>query len=172
MSMRVIFKPLFFAILILLSGLVEAERRQLPAYSQAYDPKRDPFKDGREAIELAASTQRRVLIEIGGDWCSWCMLLDRTIKQNAQLSEALHSRFVLLKVNMSGANDNWEFLKDFPIQNGYPQLFVTNAKGQILYNKDPGEFYRDGEYAAELILEFLEEWGPKRSRSVANQRLE
>jgi thioredoxin-related protein len=53
---------------------------ELPAYSRVYDESRDPIVDGREALKLAQETQRKVLIEVGGDWCSWCHVLDGFIK--------------------------------------------------------------------------------------------
>ena len=38
-----------------------------PLYSTDYDPSRNPFLDGKAAIELATKTHRRILIEVGGD---------------------------------------------------------------------------------------------------------
>ena len=70
-------------VVLLVAGmqLHASQALQLPAYSQGYDPARDPFSDGRAALRLAMETRRKVLIEVGGDWCSWCHVLD-----NAALS--------------------------------------------------------------------------------------
>ena len=88
--------------------------QELPAYSLGYDPARDPFADGREALRLARETGRMVLIEVGGDWCSWCHVLDRFLNQHAAISTTLHQRFVVLKVNVDDSNDNAGFLSAFP----------------------------------------------------------
>ena len=48
----------------------------LPAYSTQYNVKQDAFKDGAAAVKLATSTNRRILIELGGDWCTWCKKMD------------------------------------------------------------------------------------------------
>jgi thiol:disulfide interchange protein len=63
--------------------------QELPAYSLGYDPARDPFADGREALRLARQTGRMVLIEVGGDWCSWCRVLDRFLNQHVAIGTTL-----------------------------------------------------------------------------------
>ena len=61
----------------------------LPAYSLDYDPVRDPFADGRAALKLAQDTNRRVLIEVGGDWCRWCHVLNKFLEEEDKRSAPL-----------------------------------------------------------------------------------
>jgi thiol:disulfide interchange protein len=131
---------------------------QLPVYSQGYDPARDPFSDGRAAIRLATETQRKVLIEVGGDWCSWCHVLDRFLHAHSSLRTRLHQTFVLLKVNVDERNDNAEFLSAFPRALGYPHMYVTDNKGSILFSQDTAEFLQDGSYSEQRFRAFLDRW--------------
>lgn len=133
--------------------------QELPAYSLGYDPARDPFADGREALRLARETGRMVLIEVGGDWCSWCHVLDRFLNQHAAISTTLHQRFVVLKVNVDDSNDNAGFLSAFPPAMGYPHLYVTRSDGAVVHSQDSGEFLHKGRYSAQRILGFLDHWG-------------
>ena len=131
----------------------------LPAYSRGYSPQRDPFADGRDAIALARRSGRRVLIEVGGEWCSWCHVLERVIKDNPEVERTLRRDFVVVKVNVSDINDNAEFIQGLPAAAGYPKLFVSRGDGTVIHSQDPAEFIRDGSYDAGLVLDFLRRWG-------------
>ncbi|NNF96568.1 MAG: thioredoxin family protein, partial [Halobacteria archaeon] len=120
--MRNIKKHLLPVSLYLLPLFVSAQT-SLPTSSQIYDPARDPFADGRAALKLARETNRRVLIEVGGDWCSWCHILNKFLAENQQIREQLHRNFVILKVNVSEANDNAAFMAGFPKPLGYPHIY-------------------------------------------------
>jgi thiol:disulfide interchange protein len=133
----------------------------LPAYSEAYDPARDPFADGRAALQLARVTQRKVLIEVGGNWCSWCHLLDRFLSKHPALRTRLHQTFVLLKVNVDEVNGNSEFLKVFPRPLGYPHMYITDADGIVLFSQDTAEFLQDGKYSEQRLRVFLDRWSRK-----------
>lgn len=139
---------------------------QLPAYSINYDPERDAFQDGRDAIKLASETNRRILIEVGGDWCKWCHLLDRFLNENPEVKKQLHRTFVLLKVNVSDENENKLFLKVFPASLGYPHMYVTEGNGKLLLSKDTAHFLVNGKYSAEKFKIFFRRW--KTKRNLAN----
>ena len=133
----------------------------LPAYSKGYDPARDPFADGRAALQLAKDTQRKVLIEVGGDWCSWCHVLDRFLNEHPVLRTRMHQTFVLLKVNVDEANDNSDFLAVFPRPLGYPHMYITDIDGTILYSQDTAAFLQNGRYSQQRFRAFLDRWSLK-----------
>ncbi|MEN8174868.1 MAG: thioredoxin family protein [Pseudomonadota bacterium] len=154
---------LYRTILLLICVLPAATawtQEGLPAYSRGYSAERDPFADGRDAIALAQRSGRRILIEVGGDWCTWCHVLDRVIRDNREVERALRDNFVVMKVNVSDANDNAEFMQGLPKVPGYPKLFVSRSDGSIIHAQDPSEFLRNGSYDAALVLAFLRRWAP------------
>ena len=130
----------------------------LPAYSQSYDPARDPFADGRAALQLAQQTGRRVLIEVGGNWCSWCLQLDRFLAENQQIREQLHRHFVVLKVNISEKNDNAEFMAGFPKPLGYPHIYVADADGKIIFSKNTAQLLENSRYSVTRFQQFIDRW--------------
>lgn len=150
---KIFLSLLFFFVLLQTTLAVE-----LPGYSLKYDPKRDAFQDGRDAIQLAKSTNRRILIEVGGDWCKWCHVLDRFINENPEIKKQLHQTFVFLKVNVSDENDNAEFLKVFPAPLGYPHMYVTEKNGILLLSKDTAQFFMNGKYSVERFKAFFKKW--------------
>lgn len=131
---------------------------ELPEYSQVYDDQRDPFKDANAALALAKETNRNVLIEIGGNWCTWCHKMDAFLLKNPSVYQALHSKYVLLKINVSDANENEAFMKSLPPVLGYPHMYVSTASGKMLLSKDTAELQDSNGYSKEFWLTFLNEW--------------
>ncbi len=129
-----------------------------PMYSQIYDASRNPNADGRAALKLAAQTNRKVLIEVGGNWCSWCYALNQFIKKHPELESRLHQTFVVLKVSISDENDNAEFLAAFPPANGYPHMYVTDSSGNILYSQDTANFRENKKYSVARFMAFFDHW--------------
>jgi len=157
-----------FLILVLLSGAlilsqdaVAKENINLPAYSTRYDDQRDPFKDALDAIKLALESQRNVLIEIGGNWCTWCHKMDAFLEQNPDVYQALHANFVVLKINVSDSNENEKFMQVLPPVLGYPHMYVSTAQGKMILSKDTAELQENGRYSAERWLEFINKWQPQ-----------
>jgi len=155
---------LIFVLLVCVTTFVYAGDSKLPEYSTIYDAKRDPFQDGRDAIALAGETGRLVLIEVGGDWCVWCHVLERFIKNNKDVYKALHENYVVLKVNVNDENDNKEFLSGLPKANGYPHLFITKGDGTVIYSTDTTRLVKDGKYVHERVMTFLNHWPDNKNK--------
>ena len=152
-----------FIILFVLNGLAiistaTAAELELPIYSKIYDDKRDPFKDAVSAIKLAKETDRNVLLEIGGNWCTWCHKMDAFLAKNPDIYQKLHDEYVLLKINVSDANDNEAFMKSLPPTLGYPHMYVSTAKGKMILSKDTAELLSGDNYSREAWITFLEQW--------------
>ncbi len=141
---------------------------ELPLYSQIYDDKRDPFKDAQAAIALAQKSNRNVLIEIGGNWCTWCHKMDAFLAKNPQVYQALHDNYVLLKINVSDSNDNEAFMKSLPPVQGYPHMYVSTNTGKMLLSKDTAELLDNLQYSAEYWLRFLSKWQAKNNKENAH----
>lgn len=135
--------------------------QSLPVYSTEYDDQRDPFKDAVAAISLAQETNRNVLIEIGGNWCTWCHKMDAFLEKNPEIYQALHNNFVVLKINVSDSNENEAFMKSLPPVLGYPHMYVSTGAGKMVLSKDTAELQEDGKYSATKWKEFIEKWQPQ-----------
>ncbi len=130
----------------------------LPTYSKVYDDQRDPFADANAALALAKASNRQVLIEIGGNWCSWCKKMASFLDQNPEVYQTLHQQYVLLKVNVSDSNENSDFMKALPPVLGYPHMFVATAQGKMILSKDTAELLDNDDYSTIKWLSFLNEW--------------
>jgi len=157
----------FFSSLLLLFSSLSAIAAELPEYSRIYDDKRDPFQDAKAAISLAQQTNRNVLIEIGGNWCTWCHKMDAFLEKNPEVYQSLHDEFVILKVNVSDSNENEAFMKALPPVLGYPHMYVSTAQGKMVLSKDTAELQEEGEYSVKQWLAFIEQWKPESTTLAA-----
>jgi len=157
-SVLVISLSLFISSITAVNAASAIETPSLPTYSKVYDDQRDPFKDATAALALAKETNRQVLIEIGGNWCSWCHKMDSFLTKNPEVYQALHSQYVLLKINVSDSNENNDFMESLPPVLGYPHMYVSTAQGKMLLSKDTAELLIDSNYSKTQWLNFLTKW--------------
>ena len=152
-------RPGLIAVFMLASfPAMTASELELPQYSTVYDAKRDPYADTKAALKLARETDRKLLIEVGGDWCSWCHILDRFLKEHNNVASRLHKTFVLLKVNVSDANNNAKFMATLPPARGYPHIYIADSSGVVLHSQDTAQFIENKKYSEQQFMEFLDYW--------------
>jgi len=129
----------------------------------AYDPRRDPEKDLAAASAEAKKFNKNIFVEVGGEWCSWCHIMDRFFRDRPDLEALRDQNYVSMKVNMSQENPNTAFLSRFPRIHGYPHVFILDANGNLIQSQ-PTNALEDGRsYNARRVKEFLVRFGPKGS---------
>ena len=142
------------------SGLVLVALFLLGQYAPVtkYDPKRDAAKDIDDAVVEAQRSGRRVLLEIGGEWCSWCHTMDRFFAEHDDLRAMRDRAFITLKVNMSPENENKAFLSKYPPIPGYPHIFILEGDGTLLHSEDTSLLEQGSTYNLATFMTFLREW--------------
>ena len=139
----------------------EAEAKERIWVVAEYDPARDPAADLQEATTRAQAEGKRILLEVGGEWCGWCHRLDLFIKEHPAILQRLSSGFLFVKVNYGRENRNQEFLSQFPTIPGYPHIFVMEMDGSFLHSQDTLPLEEGSTYNEKAILDFLDTWAPK-----------
>ena len=125
-----------------------------------FDPARDPAKDVAAAVAQARDEGKRVLVDVGGEWCSWCHIMDHFFAADDEAREMRDRGFVVVKVNYSPQNKNQAFLSRYPRIAGYPHLFVLGPDGKLLHSQDTGELEAGKSYDRDKMLGFLRNWTP------------
>lgn len=123
-----------------------------------FDPSRNPEQDLKAAIELAQSSNRRIILDVGGKWCIWCKRLDAFFEQDTEVKYLRDKHFVWVKVNFSPENQNRDFLCKFPKIDGYPHLFVLDKNGVLLHSQNTSELESGKGYSKTKFLEFFRKW--------------
>ena len=140
-----------------LPGLAAEDPQRLPF---EFDPARDAGPDLEVALRIARAAGRRVLVEVGGEWCSWCHIMGRFFAANPDLKHYRDTRYVWLKVNWSKENKNEVFLRRFPAIRDYPHLFVLDSGGRLLHSQDTQELETTKNYDPAAMRAFLVKWAP------------
>ena len=124
----------------------------------AYDPASDPAADLQKAISRAQKENKRILVEVGGEWCVWCHIMDRYYDSHPELLKLREDHFVLLKVNYSDENTNQKFLSQYPAVDGFPHIFILESDGTLLHSQNTSELEDGQSYDQRRFTAFLVDW--------------
>jgi thioredoxin-related protein len=123
-----------------------------------FDPASNPNDDLKVVIELAGNTNKRIILDVGGEWCIWCHRIDAFIHNTGEIKSLLEENFIVLKINYSKENKNEKFLSQYPQVAGYPHFFVLDKEGKLLHSQNTGELEKDKDYDKEKFIAFLNKW--------------
>lgn len=141
------------------------------SYSQEkvhiYDPTANAETQVNEALKKADNEGKHVMLQIGGNWCIWCVRLNAFEHSDPKIDSLLKADFVLVHVNYSPENKNTELLKklEYPQRFGFPVLVILDAKGRRLHTQDSGmlEALKNNSkiyYDQQKVYGFLSKWSP------------
>ena len=125
-----------------------------------YDEAGDPALDLATTVTRAQAEGKRILLQVGGEWCGWCKLLDQFIRDHDTISQKLETGFLIMKVNWSRDNHNEAFLGQYPAIQGYPHIYVLEKDGTFLHSQDTVELEEGRSYNQDAITAFLDKWMP------------
>jgi thioredoxin-related protein len=150
-------KVLFILSFILLTGnflLAQTEGVHI------YNPNANAREDIASAVKQAKAENKQVLLQIGGNWCPWCVKLDGFMAGDSQIDSLLKADYVRVMVNYSKENKNEEVLKLLgnPQRFGFPVLVILDQEGIRLHTQDSWYLEKDKFYDKEKLMHFLEMW--------------
>ncbi len=148
---------LFFAFII-------AGNIALAQQTQLYNPNADAANEIATAIKKAKAQNKYVLIQAGGNWCSWCIEFARMAKATPKIDSVINAGFIWYHLNWSKENENKNIFKlyDFPQRFGFPAFIILNQKGERIHTQN-SEYLEDGKksYSPSKVQAFLEMWSPR-----------
>ena len=133
-----------------------------------YDPARNAEQDINAALREAGRNGKHVLLEVGGEWCIWCHIMDAFFEKNPELLALREKNFIMLKINFSEENKNEQVLSRYPAISGYPHIFVLDAKGKLLHSQDTAKLEEGKSYNLARFTAFLKEWSPPEKTSAGH----
>ncbi len=153
-QMKIIIIP-FFLVISFLSGAQEAK---------LYNPLANATTDIAAAIKKAKATNKFVLIQAGGNWCSWCLEFARFAKADTKIDSVISASFVWYHLNYSKENENKPMFAKlgYPQRFGFPVFIILNGKGERVHTQ-ASEYLENGNksYDQQKVQTFLEMWSPR-----------
>lgn len=150
-------------ILIIAFCLISYTSRAQTAESKLYHPEANAENEISTAIKKAKAEKKYVLLQGGGNWCSWCIEFARFCKADDKIDSVINAAFVWLHLNYSKENYNKVLFAKYgyPQRFGFPVFLILNEKGELIHTQN-SEYFEDGKksYNREKVQTFLEQWSP------------
>ncbi len=137
----------------------------LASFSQEkkiYDPDANAQADVTRAIELAQKNGKHVFLQIGGNWCSWCIKFHNFVEADSELKSCLSENYEVVKVNYDSKNRQEELLSElgFPQRFGFPVFVILDGAGNRIHTQNSAYLEKDKSYDRGVVLRFLKNWSP------------
>ena len=131
-------------------------------YKKVYDTKADAKADIKEAIELAQKEGKHVFLQIGGNWCPWCIKFHNFIEADSELKTYMNNNYEVVKVNYDRENRQEELLTtlEFPQRFGFPVFVILDSKGNRIHTQNSAYLEKDKSYNKDVVLGFFKNWSP------------
>ncbi len=127
-----------------------------------YNPSANAKNDIAKAVLQAKQEGKHVIIQVGGNWCPWCIKLHKYLKSNSEINTLLKDNYVFLEVNYSKENKNLDALEmlDYPQRFGFPVMVILNGEGERIHTQNTGNLEEAKAYDFKKVKSFLYNWRP------------
>ena len=127
-----------------------------------YDPNANAEEDIKKAVQTAQSSGRHVFLQIGGNWCPWCVKFHNFLEADEDLSSYVTNNFVVVKVNYDTKNRQEKLLASlgFPQRFGFPVFVILDARGDRIHTQNSAFLEKDKSYDPDKVMRFFKNWSP------------
>ena len=129
---------------------------------KVYNPEIDATQQIADAVVKAKEEGKHVYLQIGGNWCSWCIMMHRFYSSDAKIDSTMNADYVVEMVNYSKENGNTEAMTKlgFPQRFGFPVIVILDGDGNRIHTQNTVCLEEGRGYNPEKFLKFLYNWSP------------
>jgi thioredoxin-related protein len=127
-----------------------------------YNPDADAKADITAAVKQASKEGKHVFLQVGGNWCSWCIKFHNFVNADKEIKNYVDENFIVLKVNYDEKNKNETVLTQlgYPQRFGFPVFVILNDKGERIHTQNSAYLEKDSGYDRDRVLQFYKQWSP------------
>ena len=127
---------------------------------EVYNTNANAKEDIAKAVAKAKINGKHVFLQIGGNWCPWCIKFHRFLKADTELNSFVIKNYEVVKVNYDTDNKQEELLKElgFPQRFGFPVFVVLDGIGNRIHTQNSAFLEKDKSYDRVKVLRFLKNW--------------
>ncbi|MBS1914974.1 MAG: thioredoxin family protein [Bacteroidetes bacterium] len=131
--------------------------------TKIYDPNANADSDIAAAIKKAKAENKYVLLQAGGNWCSWCIEFNRFEHADSSIDSLLNKCFVIYHLNYSKENENKSIFAKYgyPQRFGFPVFIILDGSGNRLHTQNSEYLEQGRSYNKQKVYEFLLNWTPQ-----------
>jgi thioredoxin-related protein len=137
-----------------------------------YNPSADAAKEISLAVEQAAKTGKHVFLQIGGNWCPWCLRFHKMIEDDRQLDSLVKANYEVVLVNFSRENENRKIMAElgYPHRFGFPVFVILDEKGNRIHTQDSALLEDGGKgYDRTKVISMFTMWSAEAIRKTAEK---
>jgi thioredoxin-related protein len=137
-------------------------RSQSRDTAHLYHPNNNAEKEIALAVKKAKAEHKFILIQGGGNWCSWCKRFSITVADDAKLDSIVNADFVVYHLNFSEENKNEKLFAKYryPQRFGFPVFLILDQNGNRIHTQNSVYLEEGKGYNKEKIADFFENWSP------------
>lgn len=134
-----------------------------------YNENQNARSDLKQAIVQAQNENKNILIQFGGNWCSWCLRFHSLVNGVPKVDSIMKANFVYLLLNVPREKEKRDYLLfneyGYPNRFGYPVFVILDKSGKRLNTQDSDafEYFNPNVkgYDTTKVVRFLTMWSPK-----------
>ena len=127
---------------------------------KVYDESADGKKQVAAAIVVAKKEHKRILLQFGANWRSWCLKLHKLFESDKVVSEELKANYVVAFIDVHNKDLVVKYGAEYNY--GLPFLVVLESGGKHLITKRSDDLEEGDHHSPQKVLSFLKEWAPRR----------
>jgi thioredoxin-related protein len=156
-------------VLFLMFVFVAGAAAQEPV--KIYNISADAKSDLKTAVLNAGKSGKHVFIQVGGNWCPWCLRFHKFVNEDTKLDSLLQANYEVVLINYSRENENREVLAslDFPQRFGYPVFVILDSKGKRIHTQDSGYLEEGLGYSREKVERLFLLWSADAIKKTAEK---
>jgi thioredoxin-related protein len=128
--------------------------------AKIYNPEANVASAINQGIVKAKAEKKYIFLQIGGNWCPWCLKFHKLCSQDQEIKTLMDKRFIKILVNYSKENKNLAELQklEFPQRFGFPVFVILDSNGKRIHTQN-SSYLEEGEgYSKKKVIDFLTQW--------------
>lgn len=125
-----------------------------------YNVEANPFEQFDKAKQEAKTEGKYVMLQIGGNWCKWCIKFHDFYTKDETLDSIIRANYIVINVAYEPTKHQDFFATlGYPQRFGFPVFVITDAAGNRLHTQNSW-YLEDGvsSYDKEKVKSFLNDW--------------
>lgn len=133
---------------------------EAPQAVKIYNPSANAQADIDAAVAKAKKQNKHVFVQVGGNWCVWCLRFHQLVNDTPELKQYLNNNFEVVLVNYSPENKNEAVLKKLknPGRFGFPVFLILDGNGEVIHIQNSAYLEQGKGHSVKLITDFLKNW--------------
>ncbi len=137
----------------------EEINQERAGYEQPYHPEEDGDVRIEELLKQAKKERKKLLVQIGGNWCVWCLRFNNLVTKTPELKRILDKKYIYYHLNFSPENKNEKAFKKYGnpgAKFGYPAFLILDSDGVVLFTQKSEDLEEGKGYNPKKVKKFLQ----------------